>query len=79
MEELKSCPFCGSNVFIRKIGRSSQGDERSMRYKIECDNCHIHGFYFETKISFENDGKVTVDETERTEAIEKWNRRVNNA
>lgn len=75
MEELKPCPFCGGNATIRGIISSSQGDERGMKYNIYCGKCSVYGFCFETKINFEKNGKVTVDETERTQAIEKWNSR----
>lgn len=35
----------------------------------------VTDFCFDTKAIFEGNGKITVDETGRTEAIRKWNRR----
>ena len=75
MEELKPCPFCGGKAIIRSITSWARHNKRCMKYDICCNNCSVYGFCFETKAIFEENGKITVDETERTEAIEKWNRR----
>ena len=71
MNKLKKCPFCGSEVEIKKIPlwHGSHGYYDCYEYKIKCDNC---GCSLDTP---KNDTIYRDDEVAKENVIKIWNKR----
>lgn len=76
MNELKPCPFCGSEVEVEKIPLwygNGHGYSGCYEFKIKCENC---GCIVDQP---KNDSIYRSEETARENAIEVWNRRMPSA
>lgn len=73
---LKSCPFCGSDVYLNKVPlwNGSHGYHGCYEFDIHCENPDC-----QCKVYLGNNDTVYRDEkTARENAIKQWNRRVVN-
>lgn len=81
MEKLKPCPFCGgkANFFIETY--MERGITRGYNFGIYCTKCDItlpkRNYVIEFEMS-SDDGELKVTTDERPQAIEAWNRRIDN-
>lgn len=72
-DNLKPCPFCGTNVHIEKkpLWQGSRGYHGCYEYDIHCHNCGCRVDIFG------NDTIYRTDEEAKANAIKAWNRRAN--
>jgi sarcosine oxidase delta subunit len=82
-DKLKPCPFCGNKPEIRctssgtRIGVINQFFRQ---YKLWCPNCGCNNNKgFSVLFDYSPNTGLHADESELREAIEKWNRRADNA
>ena len=74
MEELKRCPFCGSEVELEKIPLwygNGRGYKDCYKFEIRCKKC---GCRVDQP---ENDSVYRSEEKAKNNAIKAWNRRAN--
>ncbi len=79
MDKLKPCPFCGGNPTLRRCSTGTNGLKYFAGYEVTCDGCRMaRTKQFETVFDFELNGELVFEKDGRKEAIEAWNRRVDN-
>lgn len=93
MNELKPCPFCGSNKLKIESSSYKQRDHHHTYYgewvlykhyvmSVRCNCCHSRGPTVSGDVvimpKLELDGYTTVEDIEN-KTVEVWNRRVDNA
>ena len=79
MVELKPCPFCGGKANFLIKTYMERGVTRGYTFGIYCTKCDITLPKTNYIIEFEmssDDGKLKVTTDERPQAIEAWNRRI---
>ena len=69
MTGMKPCPFCGSEVEIKKL--PLRGYDGCYEFKIQCEKCGCR-----VNHSITNSVVYRTEETAKKKAIEAWNRRV---
>lgn len=70
-EQLKPCPFCGTNVRIEKkpLWHGSHGYRDCYEYDIHCHNCGC-------RVRIEQNNTIyRSDEEAKANAVKAWNRR----
>lgn len=75
MVELKPCPFCGKNPFIKRHSIGTRGYKFSATHSIECYCGMAKTKMYDTifEMNFSNEFVIETDGTK--EAIEAWNGR----
>lgn len=76
MEELKPCPFCGSNPELAECTRELPMSEEQDIFYVICTHCGCSPFRISGPVNlrYQPNCKVIIDEL-KMKAIEKWNRR----
>lgn len=79
--ELKPCPFCGGKDIRYSLKITGRFDVK-YHASMYCNKCHCYGARTLTQSMRHNDYKgrqqIEKDENIKQQAIEKWNRRVDN-
>ena len=79
MAELKPCPFCGGKAKFLIKTYMERGATRGYNFGIYCTKCDIvlpkTNYIIEFEMS-SDDGELKVTADERPQAIEAWNRRI---
>lgn len=81
--ELKPCPFCGGEAaVIANVGcaGAARGDYRAWEFGVVCLDCNIslprHNYRLSARLA--KCGRIVVEQDERQEAADLWNRRADN-
>ena len=76
--KLKPCPFCGGKAKINKCTMELPFSEERNAFSVFCTECGCSPFEFdEINLYYNYDWKEREDKL-KNQAIEAWNRRVNN-
>ena len=77
MAELKPCPFCGGQSFLKKLDSSYSTHPTVIKdkWKVECENKCCWTPAFSDEIYHDGSGVIVVAHNGAEEAIEAWNRR----
>lgn len=76
LREIKSCPFCGgmaqTAVRITRMG----GDRNTIEFSVYCVECRVQKWAL---LNFEDEASFADVERAMESALEKWNRRADDA
>ena len=77
-EELKPCPFCGGRARFRVSTNKSTHSNVGFDFNIECSECRLeYPKRYECMVCMDEKGAINARTDERPQAINDWNRRVN--
>lgn len=76
LREIKSCPFCGgmAQTAIRPVQMG--GDKNIIEFSVYCVECRVQK---RTYLNFESEACFADAEMAMEKALEKWNRRADDA
>lgn len=79
MNELKPCPFCGGEAKFFSKATTARGIIRGLEFGIYCTRCDVttSKTTYRVEVELTGTGDIMARVDERPEAIEAWNRRVN--
>lgn len=81
MPDLKPCPFCGEQAFLKRCDTGYRLNPTTIldSWQVSCKNNCCCTQRFKDEIFHDKGGAIIIKHNGAQEAIEAWNRRVENA
>lgn len=78
MEELKPCPFCGSEAILVRVQYGNKLNPTTIidKWEVRCKNGCCRSLQYSDEIFHADDGEIVVEKNGAKDAVKSWNRRV---
>lgn len=79
MDKFKTCPWCGGEAYVKVLSSLTTPAIVGLKFTIACKCCGVTlpgKYHIGFKIT--ETGAISVSPDEREQAVNDWNRRVNN-